>query len=169
MNAYNKIKTFINDNKDKKIAMFVDMDGTIASLDVDINGDIGSNKPGIFLDKRPLKTVINMLEEISNIENVDLYILSACGYKAQAEDKRTWLAKHAPFFEKEKQIFVVKEIENYTKETKPKIKTGYILDTLQIKGYDLAIYYEDELSMLKKAYDELKDKILLIHISEFID
>ena len=169
MNILEKIKLYANENSNKKIAMFVDMDGTIASLDIDIHNDISNNTKGYFLNKRPLQTVIRILEEISKISNIDLYILSACGYKEQALDKITWLERHAPFFKKENQIFVVKEIVNYTNQTKNQIKISNIIHTIDTKGYDLAIYFEDEYQMLRTAYHHLKDRILCIHISTVIE
>jgi len=161
-----QIKTYADENRDKKIAMFVDMDGVIA--DLDINDDIANNKANVFLEKRPLKSVINILSKVSEIENIDLYILSACGYRNQAVDKSEWLSIHAPFFKKENQIYVVREVVNYTHETKTKIKTDNILDTLRDRDYDLAIYLEDEFLMLKMMQKKLGDKIMCIHISSFI-
>jgi len=169
MGLLEKIKKHAETNSDKKIAMFVDMDGVIAKLDVDKNREMAGNACGWFLNKTPLKSVINLLEEISNIPNIDLYILSACVFKNQAVDKSKWLEKHAPFFKKENQIFVIKEVVKYTVETKPKIKSMNIVDTMRDKGDDLSIYFEDELPMLKKAYDLLGEKVMTVHISEFID
>ncbi len=169
MKLLESITDYANKNDDKLIAMFVDMDGVIANLEIDINNSIAANTPGFFLNKRPMRPVIDMLNSVSKISNVDLYILSACGYKNQAEEKREWLETYAPFFKKEKQIFVIKEIVNYTRETKSEIKVKNIINTMENKGYDLAIYFEDEYQMLKTAYRLLKDKILCIHISNFID
>lgn len=169
MKIYKLINDFAEVNKDKKIAMFVDMDGTIANLEIDINNDITKNTPNFFLNKRPLKTIINILEKVSKINNIDMFILSACAFSNQAVDKKQWLKKHAPFFKEENQIFVVKEKDNYTQTTKYQIKTQYIVNTLQKQNYDLAIYLEDEYLMLRYASKKLKNKLLCIHISNFIE
>lgn len=168
MNIYEIIKEFAKENSDKKIAMFVDMDGTIANLEVDVNNNIATNTQDFFLNKRPLKTVIDILNKVSKIPNVEMFILSACAYVNQAQDKTKWLEKHAPFFKEENQLFVIKEIVKYTAETKANIKTENIINTMNKHHFDLAIYLEDEYKMLRNAHHKLKDKILCIHISNFI-
>lgn len=169
MNVYNRIEKFISANQSKKIAMFVDMDGTIASLDIDINNDISKNTTGYFLNKRPLHKVVDVLEKVSLFNNVEMYILSACVYTEQAEDKSKWLKKHAPFFKKDKQLFVIKEILQYTQKTKALIKTDFIIKTINKNNIDMVIYLDDEYLMLRKAHSRLKDKILCLHISNFLE
>lgn len=164
-----KVKDYATQHSSKKIAMFVDMDGTIASLEIDINNSIYKNDKGYFLNKRPLKTVLEQLNSITQIPNIDLFILSACTYKEQALEKSKWLEKNAPFFLYKNQIFVIKEIVKYTYETKGEIKVNNILEVIKKNAYDLAIYLDDEYLMLRKAHKLLKDKILLIHISEVIE
>jgi len=164
-----KIKSFIRENHDKEIAFFVDMDGTIVSLEVDKNNDIVLDTPGFFLNKRPLKIVIGILENVSESKNVTLYILSACKTVRQAEEKRQWLKEHVPFIKEDRQIYVIKEVSKYSRKTKAYIKTLNIKRVMEEENYDLAIYLDDEYLMLKEAYDSLGEKVWCLHISDFIE
>ena len=67
MNFYNKIKDIA---QKRDVVLFVDMDGVIASYEV--------NKPFDFLLKRPLKTNIEKIEQVSKIPNVELYMSRIC-------------------------------------------------------------------------------------------
>ena len=161
---------FIEDNKDKKIALFSDMDGVMVQFEFDYNNSIVNDQDGsFFLNKQPINTVINFYQNLNNYDNLDLYILSACSYEHQAKAKEKWLENYAPFFDKDKQIYVVKETTKYTKENKSDIKTEFIANKVNECGYDYALYFEDEYGMLKKAHKKLGDKIICIHISNFLD
>ena len=166
----NEIIKFLENNKDKKIALFSDMDGVIVQFEFDYNNAIVNDHDGSFFDdKKPINTVINFFKEINKYDNVDFYILSACGYERQTISKSNWLDQYAPFFEKDKRIYVVKETTKYTKETKSDIKTSFIVDKLKEYNYDYILYFEDEYTMLKKAHSKIGDKIICVHISNFLD
>ena len=164
-----EIVEFIESNPNKRFALFSDMDGVLARLNIDVNGDIPKNTPGFFLDKEPIEDVIYTLKCFSKYKNVDMYILSACVHEEQARDKAIWLERNAKYFTPDKQIFVVKNTVKYDKDTKADIKTKNIDKVLTDKGYDYAIYVDDELQMLRVAKRRLLDKIFCMHISDFID
>lgn len=164
-----ELKKYLENNQDKKIALFSDMDGVLANLEFDYEDVIHTNGEGHFLSRKPLNTVISKLKELTEYKNLDFYILSACIFKHQADDKSLWLDKYAPFFSKEKRIFMIREAVNYTPKNKSEMKTEYIEKMVKENNYDLIIYVEDEYLMLRKAHEKLKDKILCIHISNFID
>ena len=63
-------KIIENLSKERKLLIFVDMDGVIASYDI--------GKPYDFDKKRPLITNINTLKRLNSLENCELYILSIC-------------------------------------------------------------------------------------------
>ena len=71
---YNKIKDICA--KNEKVAMFIDMDGTIVEYKVYKDGELTTSTKGIFLNGEPIKVVINNLKRISEIPNIDLYILT---------------------------------------------------------------------------------------------
>lgn len=164
------IVAFLEANKDKKIALFSDMDGVIAQFEFDYHNKIANDAEGIFFDdKIPIKTVINFFNSLTKYDNLDFYILSACNNVKQTNSKKSWLAKYAPLFKEDKQLYVVKEITKYTKDTKADIKTSFMVDKVEEYQYDYVLYFEDEYTMLKKAHSKLGDKIICIHISNFLD
>lgn len=169
MNFVQDIINICNENKNKKIGMFIDMDGVIADYDINGYTAIRDNKLNAFFNKRPIHTTINILKRLKDIDNLELYILSACLFKNQAEDKSMWLDKYAPFIKNENRYFIVKEIVKYNNETKPEIKVNYIVDIMNKDKLDLAIYIEDEHSMLRKAKEILGNKVIRYHISSLID
>ena len=170
MNFVDEINQLCKNNLDKRYALFADMDGVLAKLEIDTKNSIANNTKDYFLNVKPIPSVIQKLAEINKNPNLDLYILSACGYEEQAQDKRTWLEQHAPFFESDKQIYIIKDVVKYTYSNKADIKTQSIVDKLcQRGGYDYAIYLEDEYLMLKEANKKLKEKLIGYHISYLID
>ena len=161
---------FLEENKDKKIALFSDMDGVIAQFEFDYDNSIVNDHDGsFFLNKEPINTVINFYRELKKYDNLDFYILSACSYEHQAVSKSKWLEQYAPFFEKDKQIYVVKETVKYNKDNKSDIKTQFIDNKVKECNYDYVLYFEDEYGMLRKAHKKLGNKIVCIHISNFLD
>lgn len=164
-----EVKDYLQKNPDKKVALFSDMDGVLANLEIDKTDAIPRNEKDYFLVRKPIITIIKKLEELTIYNNLDFYILSACSYKEQARDKSIWLKKHAPFFKSERQIFIIKEVVGYTSINKSDIKTKAIDDIMEKNNYDMVVYVEDEYVMLRKAAKKLKDKIICIHISNFID
>lgn len=87
--------------KEKKIDLFVDMDGVIAAYEFGMPLD--------FDKKRPLLSNINKIKELSKLEGVTLHILSCCKKDYQINLKNQWLDKYAPFIEKEKRFILSKE------------------------------------------------------------
>ena len=79
------------------------------------------------------------------------------------------MARYAPFFKEENQLYVVKEMTDYTAKNKATTKSSRIVEILEERAYDLAIYFEDDYNMLKEAYRLLGDKILCLHISNFLE
>ena len=57
-----EIKKIIG-NTSKKIGIFVDMDGVVADYRFGEGENIKNNKPGLYLDKRPIYTTINNLKK----------------------------------------------------------------------------------------------------------
>ena len=64
----------VKDNYSNKIAIFVDMDGVIADYRFGEGKNIEYNVPGTYLNKRPIKTAINILNEVYNKFDFDMYI-----------------------------------------------------------------------------------------------
>ena len=154
-------------DKNTKIALFVDMDGVIVEFDY-APKLMKNNVPGKILNARPLNSIIEIFEEIKEIKNLDLYILSACNFIDQAKEKDLWLDKHADFFIKENRIFVIKEKEDYINNNKYDMKAIYMEKLMKKKNYDLVILVDDNHEILKRTDNKLNDKTLVFHVSSLI-
>ena len=113
MHFYELIK---ETTKDKHADIYVDMDGVIASFDV--------GKPLDFKNKRPMKTNIETLRKVSELDNVTLHILSICRKDYQIEEKNEWLDMYAPFFKKENRNVLSKE--TYTGISSSNLKSEFL-------------------------------------------
>lgn len=152
MHFYELIKQL---SEDKKVIIFVDMDGVIASYDL--------GKPLDFKNKRPLTTNINTLKKINTLTNIELHILSICRKDYQIKEKNDWLDKYAPFFKKEKRTIISKE--SNPKYQSKELKANY-LKSLNEKEQIICI--DDDNDVLKHIHIELPN-IILYQDSELID
>ena len=162
MNKFvNEIKEICK--KNKKVDMYIDMDGTIAEYHLYNPEEISRKMEEEYLKNEPLKNVIDVLEEISKINNIEMYILSLSKTKKITEKKKIWLKKYVPFIKEENWIILTKEIGEYSNENRNEIK-GKNIDLRQ-KDYDKSIMLDDEQVVLREAKKILNDKIEVFHIS----
>ena len=149
--------------KNKKVDMYIDMDGTIAEYHLYNPEEISRKMEEEYLKNEPLKNVIDVLEEISKINNIEMYILSLTKTKKITEKKKIWLKKYVPFIKEENWIILTKEIGEYSNENRNEIKGKNI--ELRQKDYDKSIMLDDEQVVLREAKKILNDKIEVFHIS----
>lgn len=149
--------------KNKKVDMCIDMDGTIAEYHLYNPEEISRKMEEEYLKNEPLKNVIDVLEEISKINNIEMYILSLSKTKKITEKKKIWLKKYVPFIKEENWIILTKEIGEYSNENRNEIKGKNI--ELRQKDYDKSIMLDDEQVVLREAKKILNDKIEVFHIS----
>ena len=149
--------------KNKKVDMYIDMDGTIAEYHLYNPEEISRKMEEEYLKNEPLKNVIDVLEEISKINNIEMYILSLSKTKKITEKKKIWLKKNVPFIKEENWIILTKEIGEYSNENRNEIKGKNI--ELRQKDYDKSIMLDDEQVVLREAKKILNDKIEVFHIS----
>ena len=70
----------------------------------------------------PIQPVVDVLKEINNIPNIDLYILSLSRTNQLTEKKGSWLEKYVGFIPKNNWIVITKENGEYNKENRNFIK-----------------------------------------------
>ncbi len=142
------LKEFIKQYNDKKIKLFIDMDGVIADY------DFGSAKR--FDKKRPLYDSIKKLEVISKMKNIELYILSVTRLNIGIKEKNTWLDKYVPFIKKENRIIISREENDF--ESSSILKALYLNN---LKTTDTIIVIDDDPRVLKEINNLNKNIILL--------
>lgn len=91
--------------KNKRIKIYVDMDGVIADYDV--------GKASEYDKKRPLLTNIEALREVSKNKNVEMFILSITRMTIGREEKNRWLDKYVEFIKVENRFIISREEHNF--------------------------------------------------------
>lgn len=160
-NFYNTIKKICNEKS--KVAMFIDMDGTIVEYPIYLKGQISTNTKGKFIDGRPIEIVINKLRKINEIKNINLYILSLAKSSIIVKEKEEWLKKHVDFINEENWIIINKEKGEYNKDNRDIIKLQKMKE--KTNEYDYMILLDDDHEILKQTKADLKDKGDAFHIS----
>ena len=150
----------------KKVALFVDMDGTITEYKVYQSGFITNDTKELFLNAEPVNIIIDNLKAVNNIENLDIYILSLSKSKIINEEKKVWLKKYVPFIEEKNYIILVKENGDYNQENRTIVKAQKMKNKLD--EYDYVMLLDDEHKILRETQKELQDKGEVFHISSAI-
>ena len=136
-------KEFLKQYDGKKIKIFVEMDNF--------------GKPCDYDKKRPLYNNINQFKEISNNDNIELYIFSVTRMSNGYEQKQYWLDKYAPFFKKENRIIISRESNDMTKTAV--LKAEYLRDYK--RDGSVLILIDDDPRNLKEVHKLNEDIILL--------
>lgn len=150
------LKEYLKKFENKKIKMYVDMDGVIADYEVGI--------PHGFDKKRPLISNISKLEEISKMENVELYILSITRMDEGYNEKNIWLDQHASFFKKENRVIISRESNNFI--SSPDLKSDF-LKNLERDGSIIVVIDDDPLVLHK--IQETSDDVVLLKDTALVD
>ena len=99
------ITDYIKQFKNKRIKIYVDMDGVIADFDV--------GNASEYDKKRPLLTNIEALREVSKNKNVEMFILSITRMTIGREEKNRWLDKYVEFIKVENRFIISQEEHNF--------------------------------------------------------
>ena len=150
------LQEYLEQFGDKKIKLFVDMDGVVADY------IFGSAQD--YDKKRPLYDNIDKLEIVSEIENVELFIFSATRYSSGFAQKNMWLDMYAPFFKKENRIIISRE-ENDMRESSI-LKAEY-LSNYERDGSVLILIDDDPRNL--KDVRKLNEDIFLLKDSVLVD
>ena len=152
--------------KNKRVAMFVDMDGTINEYEVYSEKTLSQQMEDRYMDTAPVQPIIDVLKEINDIPNIDLYILSLSRTNKLTEKKKLWLEKYIDFIPKTNWIILTKENGEYNKENRDFIKSLKMKEKLN--EYDHFIFLDDDHKILKGASETFKEKINVLHISSVL-
>ena len=99
------ITEYIKRFKNKRIKIYVDMDGVIVDFDV--------GNASEYDKKRPLLTNIDILREVAKNENVEMFILSITRLTIGREEKNIWLDKYVEFIKPENRYIISWEENNF--------------------------------------------------------
>ena len=150
------LKEYLKRFENKKIKIFVDMDGVIVDYDF--------GNPCAYDIKRPLYASIKKLEEISKMNNVELFIFSATRMNEGINQKNIWLDKYAPFFKKQNRIIISREENDFVSSAN--LKANY-LEKYQ-RDNSILIVIDDDPRNLKEI-NKLNEDIILLKDTALID
>lgn len=151
------------DNDNNQLVLF-DMDGVVAEYVAGEEPLILNEVQGVYLNKRPLKSIISIAKSLCEKENITVGILSSCEYHSQVEEKKDWLMKYMPFIHSSDIHIIVWCDEQYSRETRKYAK----LDVIKaIKGYNKIFLIEDKHEIIKATNKEMPG--VAHHISELIN
>lgn len=148
------LKEKLEEYKDKRISIYIDMDGVI--VDYEVGKAFGYDK------KRPLFSSIDKLKEISKMENVTMHILSISKTNKGVEEKNIWLDKYIPFIEKDNRNIISKEIN--PNKASWELKSEFLN---KLNG-DVIILIDDDPSILHKIRNK-NENIILFKDTVLID
>ena len=143
------IKKYLKQYKNKKIKLFVDMDGVLA--------DYVLGEARDYDKKRPLFSNIKKIKKVSKSKNIETFIFSASRYIDGIEQKHWWLNKYAPFFKKENRIILCREEKNM--EQSSTLKAEYLKE--YPRDDSLMMVIDDDPKNLK-AIRALNDDVILL-------
>lgn len=148
------LKEKLEEYKEKRISIYIDMDGVI--VDYEVGKAFGYDK------KRPLFSSIDKLKEISKMENVTMHILSISKTNKGVEEKNIWLDKYIPFIEKDNRNIISKEIN--PNKASWELKSEFLN---KLNG-DVIILIDDDPSILHKIRNK-NENIILFKDTVLID
>ena len=150
-------------SKYKKVAIFIDMDGTINEYTVYSDNEILKRMGDNYKNAEPIQEVIESLREISKIPNIDLYILSLSKSNKISNEKDIWLEKYTNFIPKENWIILTKENGDYDNENRDQIKPLKMQEKLN--KYEHVILLDDYHRILRQSKIMLENKVDVFHVT----
>ena len=140
---------YLKQFENKKIKIFVDMDGTIVDYVV---GDACN-----FAGRRPLLSSIKNLETVSKKDNIELFILSVTRVDTGIQEKQEWLDQYVPFIPKENRIILARESNHFM--TSSELKSKYLSELSRDES--ILILIDDDPNVLKQVGETSQDIVRL--------
>ena len=154
---------YLNNFKDKKVNIYVDMDGVVADYDM-LGFEENKDADDVYLNKRAVTTTIKVLEEVNSLNNVNLYILSVSRNENQIPGKVKWLEKNMPFITKEQINILPREGNDF--------KPAHELKKIFLKGNtnpdEVNIMIDDSHSVLYTLHRS-GINVIPLHITSILD
>ena len=154
---------YLKQFNDKKINIYIDMDGVVADFDM-LGFEEKKDDPDVYLNKRPVQTIINILKDVNELNNVNLYILSVARCENQIPGKVKWLEKNMSFITKEQINILPRDTNDF--------KTAHDLKKIFLTGNtskeEINIMIDDSHSVLY-ALNKLDLNIIPLHITSIMD
>jgi len=145
-----------------KVDIYVDMDGVIVDYDL-INYSKEKENDNVYLNKRPINTVINILKDVSKLDNVKIHILSISRYERQMLGKLNWLEKNISFVDNENINIIPRDINNFEKAEI--LKSNFFTN---LKNNNKIILIDDSHSVLQTIFKN-NHNIIPLHISSILN
>lgn len=161
----NLIKEIKTRAKSQKVKVYFDMDGTLAEYDAEDKEKILSNQAGVYLTKRPLKSIIYVANKLAKIDNIEICIASNCHFKEQKEEKLLWLEKYTPFIKKENINIIVFNDMIFSKEEKDFLKANLIISNLKQNEFSYLIEDDHKIIRATNKFSNIK----ACHMSMFVN
>ena len=149
-----KFYDYLEDNKDKKIDIYFDMDGVFVEYDIG-NFD--------YSTIRPIDYVINIMKDLKE-RGLNVKILSICKNNKIVDEKYSYIEKYLPFINREDIILLSKEENNGYESNE--LKSNYLKENT-IKD-NITILIDDDSTIIKKVVKENQD-VKVFHISSIIE
>ena len=156
---YNYLKKFEN----KEIHIYIDMDGVVADYDV-LSYEDHKNEPDVYLTKRPVRSSIDTLKEVSSLSNVKLYILSVSRRNDQVAGKLLWLKQNMDFIKEENINIIPREGNNF--KSAHELKKEFLNNNVDTSKINIII---DDSHLVLDAVYELNIGIIPLHITSILD
>ncbi len=160
-----ELKRIICEKKIENLGIFVDMDGVIADYRFGEGNNIINNIAGTYGNKRPIKTTINNLKEISKNVKCDMHIISSCLFKEQKEEKIDWIKENIPFINKNNVNIMISK--NF--ELRKELKVEKVLEIMKANKYDYSILIDDTHEILFLAIKKSEGRIIPMHVITLLD
>ena len=148
----------------KHTLVLFDMDGVVAEFNLFEDPKIKAHVPGVYLEKRPIYSVLKSIDELRQNTNIEIGILSSCEIPSQKEEKIKWVSQFLPFIKLENIHVIIFEEENYTKENKRFAKVELIQ---RLTGFEKYYLIEDRHEIIKATNSIFP--FMAHHVSEFLD
>ena len=149
-----KFYKYLEDNKDKIIDIYFDMDGVFVEYDIG-NFD--------YSTIRPVNYVINIMKKLMD-DGYNLKVLSVCRNNKIVEEKKEYMDKYVPFINSKDRILLSKE--RYDGFESNELKSNYLKENTNKEHVSILI--DDDSAIIKKVVKE-NDDVKVFHVSSIID